>query len=105
MAKRWKDLERATAAALGGKRVGVTGLSTPDVVIAGSEHLRIECKAYSRFAHHSLMETIKKKYCKSNEDIPILVTKHSSQRGAYATVPLDFLAELLKESNDDMYTV
>ncbi len=37
----WKDVERRTAAALGGKRLGATGAANPDV-IAGD--LCIECK-------------------------------------------------------------
>lgn len=37
----WKEHEKATAARLGGKRVGITGLATADVV---SEHLSVECK-------------------------------------------------------------
>ncbi len=93
---RWKDLERHTAAALGGERVTTPWdlfQSRPDVLVCDFG-LVCDCKAYNRFAHHRLMENIKAKYCKPGE-VPVLVTKEAGQHGAFATVPLEFLAELL----------
>lgn len=97
--KRWKDLERDTAAILGGRRVVEDWTlfhTRPDVVVplANGRRLIIDAKAYQRFSHHTLLEACQAKYC-TGADVPALVTKHEGQRGAYITVPIDFLAELL----------
>ena len=98
--KRWKDLERLAAEALGGRRITEPWFlfrERPDVIVplADGRRIVIDCKAYQRFAHHTLLEACQAKYC-TGADVPALVTKHSGQRGAYITVPLDFMAELLK---------
>ena len=46
MTSTWKDAERRVARKLGGKRVGCTGLETPDVV---TEWLVVEVKHRQRF--------------------------------------------------------
>ncbi len=93
---RWKELERVTAKALGGRRV-VTPWQLfeprPDVVVEDMG-LVIDCKAYRRFAHHALLDDVQRRYCKPGQ-IPALVTKAQGQRGAYVTIPLDYLAHLL----------
>lgn len=99
MSKPWKELEKATAAALGGKRINRGadfGVSDVDVVLPDHPRLRIDCKYRQRHAFHGLVEEIRAKYCKSPGDVPVLVTKHRSGRGAYATVDLDFFVELIK---------
>lgn len=94
---RWKDLERTAAAKLGGKRVVREDIfeKAPDVLIPDFG-LLVECKAYRRFKHHTLLDVSRRKYCHSGE-IAALVTKHSGQRGEYCTVPLDWLAGVLDE--------
>lgn len=93
---RWKELERVTAATLGGRRV-VTPWelfeARPDVVVEDAG-LVIDCKAYRRFAHHALLDAVQRRYCKPGQT-PALVTKAAGQRGAYVTLPLDYLAHLL----------
>ncbi len=98
--QRWKDLERATAKALGGNRIlrgSDFSKSEPDVDIEDMPRLKVDCKAHKRFAHHTLLQEVKEKYCKRKNDIPILVTKHEHQVGACVTISLDFFSELLEE--------
>ena len=98
--ERWKQLERDAARALGGRRVlrrWDLFESAPDVIIeAAGFRIVADCKAYRRFAHHSLLEEVQRKYCNPGE-VPILVTKHSGQMGANVTVPMEFFARLLNE--------
>lgn len=102
MAARWKELERTVARKLKGRRFPRWldfGQSAPDVVaVDGYPELVVDCKAYRRFSHHTLMETIEAKYCDRPGDVPVLVTKAEGQRGEYVTLPLDFLAELLERA-------
>ena len=94
---RWKDLERTVAATLGGRRIVRQDLfeSAPDVIVTDAG-LIAECKAYRKFRHHSLLEKAQKKYGRNGQTV-ILVTKAERQTGAYATVPLDYLADLLNQ--------
>jgi len=99
MSERWKDLERHTADTLGGRRVVEDWRlfhERPDVVVplADGRRLIIDCKAYKRFSHHALIENCRAKYC-DGDDVPCLVSKHSGQRGAFITLPLDFVGKLL----------
>lgn len=95
----WKDLEKATAEALGGRRVHRRWdlfERAPDVIVA-DHNLICECKYRTRWAHHGLIEQAQAKYCLGGERIA-LVTKAHGQQGAYATVPLDFLAAILAKA-------
>jgi hypothetical protein len=94
---RWKDLERAVAATLGGRRIVRQDFfeTAPDVIVTDSG-LIAECKAYRRFKHHSLLETAQRKYGHNGQTV-ILVTKTERQVGAYVTLPLDYLADLLNQ--------
>ena len=99
--KRWAQLERDTAAILDGRRVVEDWRlfhERPDVVVdlADGRRIVIDCKAYQRFAHHNLLEACQAKYC-DGADIPALVSKAAGQRGAYTTLPIGFLAELIRE--------
>lgn len=99
MSKPWKELEKKTAEALGGKRVSRGadfGVSDVDVILPDHPNARVDCKYRQRHSFHQFVEEIRTKYCKSEGDFPVLVTKHRSGRGAYATVDLDVFAELLK---------
>jgi hypothetical protein len=97
--QRWKQLERSAAESLGGKRV-VRGadfsVSEVDVRIEDFPHLKVDCKAYNAFSHHSLMAEIQNKYCKDEDDVPVLVTKASRQIGEYVTIPLEHYARMLE---------
>lgn len=96
--ERWKELERIAARKLCGERVPRWldfGQSAPDVLVPDFG-LVVDAKAHARFSHHSLMENIERKYCEPHE-VPVLISKHSKQVGEYATVPLDWLANLLGE--------
>lgn len=93
----WKNLERQVAKALGGKRVcrGANfSVSDVDVDLSDIPYLKIDAKYRKRHSHHSFMEEIKEKYCNEG-DIPVLVTKHHYQDGAYVTVDLEFFSILL----------
>jgi hypothetical protein len=96
--QRWKELERTAARKLGGERVPRWldfYQSAPDVLVADFG-LVLDCKAHKRFAHHTRIDEVQRKYCEPGE-FPVFVTKSQGQRGEYATVPLDFLAGLLDE--------
>ena len=98
MGERWKELERTAARLLGGERVTVPWTlfqTRPDVRVRDFD-LVIDCKAHQKFSHHSLLESIRQKYCEPHH-VPCLVTKSARQVGECATVPLDFLAGLLAE--------
>jgi len=97
---KWKDLERTAAAKLGGRRFPRWldfGRSAPDVVVDDHPELVVDCKSRVRFSHHSLMRAIEEKYCGPGS-VPVLVTKHHGQRGEYVTLPLDYLARLLRRA-------
>ena len=99
--RRWAALETVAAEKLGGVRVVEPWLlfrERPDVVVdlPGGGRLICDCKAYRRFSHHTLLEAVQSKYCQPG-DVPVLVTKTQGQVGAFITVPLEFLAELLNK--------
>lgn len=93
----WKDLERLAAEKLRGKRLSRgDNFARKDVdVIAEFRALRIDGKYRRAHAHHTFMAEIERKYCVKPGDVPVLVTKHPGQQGAYVTVPLDHYALLL----------
>ncbi len=97
--KRWKALERDTATALHGRSITEPWQlfrERPDVVVdlPHGRRLVIDAKAYQRFAHHTLLDAVREKYCEPG-DVAALVTKAAGQRGAYITLPLEFVAEIL----------
>jgi hypothetical protein len=103
--KRWKTLERDTAEALGGRRVvedWTLFKERPDVLV-DDFRLVVDAKAYARFAHHALLDAVRRKYCQPG-DVPVLVTKHAGQVGAYVTVPIDFLASLMNQVRSNTTT-
>jgi hypothetical protein len=99
--RQWKVLEKDVAKAflnIGGKRVSRGsnfGLKSVDVRCSKAKALKIDAKYRVRHAHHRFMDEIVRKYCSKPTHVPVLVTKSHNQRGAFATVPLDFLAKLL----------
>ena len=97
--KRWKDLERLAAEALGGERVVTPWQlfkARPDVVAPLPEgRLIVECKQYARHAHHRFLEKCTSLYCDHTGDIPCLITRENGHGEAYASVPLDFFSKLL----------
>ena len=97
---RWKTLEKHAADTLGGTRVVEDWTlfnQRPDVIVQLSDNRRmiVECKAYERFSHHTIIEGCKEKYC-TGTDVPALVSKAAGQVGEFITLPLDFVSELLK---------
>ena len=91
----WKDLERQTAAALGGKRIVRYDFFAPpcaDVVLEDMPNLSIDCKHRARWQFHSLLAEIARKY----HGTPILVTKSRGERGAVVSCPLEYFAGLLE---------
>lgn len=110
MGKPWKELEKKTADALSGVRINRAsdyGVSDVDVVVPGFDFLRIDCKYRKSWSHHSYVEEIRDKYCKSEGSFPVLITKHRSGRGEYATIDLVLFAALLKllkeKNNEDQH--
>ena len=94
----WKELEKAGARILRGKRVSRGAdfsFSDVDIKVADIPFLKIDCKKLKRHASHTLMREITRKYCPDEGDLPLLVTKEHGPSPVYASVPLDFLAQLL----------
>jgi len=92
----WKELERQTAEALGGKRIVRYDFFAPpcaDVVLEDMPEVSIDCKHRARWQCHSLLHEIKGKY----HGTPILVTKGRGEHGAVASMPLNYFAEVLDE--------
>lgn len=108
--KPWKGLEKSAAEMLGGVRVQRIASpvfdeswfqSAPDVIVTGPHKLICECRYRVRLTHHHWLETARAKYGEDGAEV-ILITKEHNQRGAYATVRLEFLAQLLtKEINHE----
>jgi hypothetical protein len=102
--QRWKNLERSTAKTftkfgIPAKRISRSGnysVSTFDVEVDGHPEFKIDSKyRQSGFLTHRLLEEIQLKYCKSYDDIPILVTKGYKQTGSDTIVDSDYFAMLL----------
>lgn len=93
---RWKELERTAARKLGGRRVHRRLFEKAPDVLVPEFGLIVECKAYAKFAHHTLIETAQGKYAEPGETVA-LVTKAEGQRGEYVTLPLDYVASLLDQ--------
>lgn len=110
MAKRnsqqWKALERQIAKEF--NRVGIPakrisrgadfGKEDVDVDVPSFPWLKIDGKYRKRHSHHTTYREIERKYCENPEDIAMLVTKSHNQKGAYATLPLDFVVELFAKA-------
>lgn len=98
MAKAWKELEKKTAAALGGIRINRAldyGHSDYDVVVPDFPFLRVDAKHRKRHAHHSLIEEIRDKYCKGG-GYPVLVTRHSGSHRQYVCLDLHVFGAILQ---------
>ena len=95
----WKDLERLAAKELRGDRVcraGNFAISATDVVVPDFLELKVDTKRRKRkFAHHSMLSEIREKYCYSEGDVAVLVTRNHGERGAVASMSLRDLGELL----------
>jgi hypothetical protein len=96
--QRWKTLERDAAAALGGRRIRRRWdlfESAPDVRVDDFD-IVAECKTRERFAYDAIIRETQRKYCHAGETA-ILCTRAKGGR-AYATVPLEWLAQILHEA-------
>jgi hypothetical protein len=93
----WKDLEKDTALAMGGKRIQRLSYSEikPDVDVPDFPSLKIDSKRYKRFSIFSLYEKVKTKYCQKLNDKPILVIRESNKHYILAVIDLKLLAQFL----------
>ena len=99
----WKSHEKAVAKGLGGRRISRAddwGRSDVDVVVADFPMFRIDGKYRQKFAHHTLLREVKKKYCKDPKSIPLLVTKQARERGAVVSMSLNDFGALLSMMRD-----
>jgi hypothetical protein len=69
MTKAWKAMEKETAKRLGGKRVGITGLETPDVV---TDWCVAECKERERLPKW-VVDAMNSICAKAGDKLPILI--------------------------------
>jgi len=98
MSNAWKALEREAARELGGKRIlrgADFSVSSPDIFISDHPELKIDCKYRQRHAHHKTFKEIKKKYCKEEKDIPVLITKQAREEGFLVTITSSYFNDLL----------
>lgn len=93
----WKDLERLAADHFKGRRLSRgSNFAIEDVdVIVDFRALRVDGKYRRAHAHHTFMAEIERKYCEKDGDVPVLVTKHPGQQGAFVTVPIEHYGLLL----------
>lgn len=93
----WKSLERLVAQKLGGRRV-LRGANfsqkDTDVELPDFPHWALDCKYRAKHAHHRFLAEIRKKYCGPG-NVPVLITKARSERGAVVSMSLDDFACLL----------
>jgi hypothetical protein len=95
----WKQLERDTAAVLGGQRVtrGANfGKEDVDVEIPDFPSFKVDAKRYKRFRVFSLFDLVKKKYCKNPQDKPILIIRESNRKYVLAVINLNLLGKFLE---------
>lgn len=103
--KAWKRLERKIGKLFGGervKRMGDFSVSATDVLLDDLKHFRIDCKLRQKFMHHSLYDEIQKKYCKSDEDVAVMVTKEYGRYRYLVSVDAEFFAVLLEAYRDKL---
>lgn len=105
----WKDLERDTAEALGGKRV-LRGedfsKSDVDVELPAFPHMKLDCKYKTAgWKHHSYLKEVQLKYCKQPGDVPVLVTKNKGEHAVCVTLNLRDFANLLKALEGAKYAL
>jgi hypothetical protein len=97
--KAWKRLERTVGRLFGGervKRMGDYSVSATDVVLDDLKNFRIDCKLRQKFMHHAMFDEIKKKYCKADDDVPVMVTKEHGKYRYLVSVEAEFFAEMLQ---------
>ena len=94
----WADLEIRAADILRGQRDTRRWdlfLVKDDIHVPDFPELKIDAKYRQRHSFHSLLSDIRKKYCVSDGDIPVLVTRTARESDIYCTVPLEYFAGLL----------
>ncbi len=104
--KNWKQFEKGVAQALGGRRIvnarkdsrgdRIWFRSAPDVQVPSHPELKIDCKLYKHFTHHRMLERIQAKYCRLQDDEPVLVTGENGTPGVLVSIRLEFFAALLE---------
>ena len=99
----WKQLERDTASILKGERVSRGadfGKTDVDVKIPDFPSFKVDTKRYKRLQVFSLFDLVKKKYCKTPQDEPILVLRESNRKYVLAVINLDLLGKILNIIRD-----
>lgn len=102
--QRWKALERQWAEVLVNynmeahriTRADNYAKSDFDVLTEEAPWLKSDCKySVQKWRSNTLLDTIRKKYCKDKGDQPVLLCKSKGEHGLKATVDGEFLAGLL----------
>jgi hypothetical protein len=106
----WKMAEKLTAKELKGTRVlrgADFSKSDVDVIVDDFPSLRIDSKYRQKWAHHKFLTEIKDKYCKTQGDIPVLITKNPKMQGGVVSlflhdlgILLDAIRELREKRNE-----
>lgn len=99
MSNAWKALEKKVAELLGGERISRAddwGRSDYDVHVPAHPYLKVDCK-YRKggWAHHSVLDEIREKYCKEDGDMAIMVSKSGRKRGEVVSLSLNDFRGLL----------
>lgn len=97
--QRARTAEIKTAKILGGERILRHNYSEKihDVDLPLMPHWKIDSKKYQHFKHHSLLESIRIKYCTCKEEVPILVTQEKGKRSMLITMPIEEIARILDQ--------
>jgi len=95
--KPWKAAERQTARALEGERVsrGDNFARSDTDVKLPDPRFKIDVKYRRSHAVWSMHEEVKRKYCKSPEDIAVLVLKEKRRHGLKVVIDMDLFRFLL----------
>lgn len=95
----WKQLERDAAAVLKGERVSRGsdfGKTDVDVKIEDFPSFKVDTKRYKKFRVFSLFDIVKKKYCKTDKDIPILILRQANKKYILAVIDLKLLSKFME---------
>jgi hypothetical protein len=98
ISSQWKVLERDTAKALKGRRISRGydfGQTDIDVYIEDFPYFKVDSKRRKKSQVFTLFDEVKRKYCGSPKDEPILVIREWNRKYELAVIDLELLGRFL----------